>query len=102
MKEKRDLYIYLWYNKNKNKGNKKVLKDKNESNNRNNKNKQKEEGIINNYNNVDSFSNNKKIDSILVNKLLSQMNNLSVKQLSLIDVMENIQTDAQQQIESLN
>ena len=30
------------------------------------------------------------------------MNNLSTKQLSLIDVMENIQTDAQQQIKSLN
>ena len=30
------------------------------------------------------------------------MNNLSAKQLSLIDVMENIQTDAQQQIQSLN
>ena len=30
------------------------------------------------------------------------MNNLSVKQLSLIDIMENIQTDAQKQIQSLN
>ena len=30
------------------------------------------------------------------------MNNLSSKQLSLIDVMENIQTDAQQQIQTLN
>ena len=45
---------------------------------------------------------NKKYDSILVNKLLSQMNNLSIKQLSLIDAMENIQIDAQQQINSLN
>ena len=38
----------------------------------------------------------------MINKLLSQMNSLSAKQLSLIDVMENIQTDAQQQIQSLN
>ena len=30
------------------------------------------------------------------------MNSLSAKQLSLIDVMENIQTDAQQQIQYLN
>ena len=45
---------------------------------------------------------NKKFDSILVNKLLSQMNNLSIKQLSLIDAMEKIQIDAQQQIKALN
>ena len=90
------------YNKNKDKVSKKTEKDKNESNNRNNRNRQKEENIINNYKNVGPFNNNKKVDSILVNKLLSQMNNLSVKQLSLIDVMENIQTDAQQQIQSLN
>ena len=38
----------------------------------------------------------------MINKLLSQMNSLSAKQLSLIDAMGNIQTDAQQQIKSLN
>ena len=45
---------------------------------------------------------NKKVDSIMINKLLLQMNDLSVKQLSLIDVMENIQTSATQKIKSLN
>ena len=45
---------------------------------------------------------NKKIDSIMINKLLLQMNDLSVKQLSLIDVMENIQTSATQKIKELN
>ena len=46
--------------------------------------------------------NNKKVDSIMINKLLLQMNDLSVKQLSLIDVMENIQTSATQKIKVLN
>ena len=45
---------------------------------------------------------NKKVDSIMINKLLMQMNDLSVKQLSLIDVMENIQTSATQKIKALN
>jgi hypothetical protein len=45
---------------------------------------------------------NKKVDSIMINKLLLQMNDLSVKQLSLIDVMENIQTSATQKIKALN
>ena len=43
-----------------------------------------------------------KIDSVMINKLLLQMNDLSVKQLSLIDVMENIQTNATQKIKDLN
>ena len=47
-------------------------------------------------------NNNKKVDSIMINKLLLQMNDLSVKQLSLIDVMENIQTSATQKIKDLN
>ena len=38
----------------------------------------------------------------MINKLLLQMNDLSVKQLSLIDVMENIQTSATQKIKDLN
>ena len=45
---------------------------------------------------------NKKVDSVMINKLLLQMNDLSVKQLSLIDVMENIQTSATQKIKALN
>jgi len=53
-------------------------------------------------NNFRPINNNKKFDSVLLNKLLSQMNSLSAKQLSLIDAMENIQNDAQQQISSLN
>ena len=38
----------------------------------------------------------------MINKLLLQMNDLSVKQLSLIDVMENIQTSSTQKIKELN
>ena len=89
------------YNKNKDRGNKKVVKEKKEVNNKINTNNQKEKNN-NDFYNIGVVNNNKKVDSILVNKLLSQMNNLSVKQLSLIDVMENIQTDAQKQIQSLN
>ena len=86
------------YNKNKNRENKKINIQKRETNNVN-KNKQKENNKINN----EGFANkSKKLNSVLINKLLSQMNNLSSKQLSLIDVMENIQNDAQQQIQSLN
>ena len=57
---------------------------------------------INEKNNYSKNNNNKKVDSIMINKLLLQMNDLSVKQLSLIDVMENIQTSATQKIKDLN
>ena len=69
-----------------------------------NKKKENEENLKNENNNFvfGLIDKNKKVDSILINKLLSQMNNLSNKQLSLIDVMGNIQTDAQQQIQLLN
>ena len=77
------------YNKNKNIENKKINIKKRGINNVN-RNKQKE----NNKNNVGFADKNKKLDSVLINKLLSQMNNLSSKQLSLIDVMENIQNDS--------
>ena len=80
-------------NRNKDKGDKKIINQKNELNYNKNNKKNNNNGFI---------EKNKKVDSILVNKLLSQMNNLSAKQLSLIDVMENIQTDAQQQIKYLN
>ena len=65
----------------------------------NNKPKQKRENI--NTNNT-SNKKNQKVDSIMINKLLLQMNDLSVKQLSLIDVMENIQINATQKIKALN
>ena len=57
-----------------------------------------------NENNSNIAEKNKKVkvDSIMINKLLLQMNDLSVKQLSLIDVMENIQTNATQKIKDLN
>ena len=82
------------YYKVKDRGEKKINNKNGNNYNKNNKN-------INN-NTFGLVDKNKKVDSILINKLLSQMNNLSAKQLSLIDVMENIQTDAQQQIQSLN
>ena len=65
----------------------------------NNKPKQKRENI--NTNNT-SNKKNQKVDSVMINKLLLQMNDLSVKQLSLIDVMENIQINATQKIKALN
>ena len=64
-----------------------------------NKEGKKKENITNKSN---KEKNNKKIDSVMINKLLLQMNDLSVKQLSLIDVMENIQTNATQKIKDLN
>ena len=89
------------YNKNRDKdrGNKKIDNEKKEMNSIN-KNKKFEKQK--NNNNISLVDKNKKVDSFLINKLLSQMNNLSSKQLSLIDVMENIQTEAQQEIQSLN
>ena len=41
-------------------------------------------------------------DPNIINSLLSQMNSLSEKQLSLIDVMDNIQMETQGQIKQLN
>ena len=65
---------------------------------RNNKELKKKENITNQSNK----EKNKKVDSVTINKLLLQMNDLSVKQLSLIDVMENIQTNAAKKIKDLN
>ena len=65
---------------------------------RNNKELKKKENITNQSNK----EKNKKVDSVTINKLLLQMNDLSVKQLSLIDVMENIQTNATKKIKDLN
>ena len=47
-------------------------------------------------------SNKKNCDPNLINTLLLQMNSLSQKQLSLIDVMDNIQMETQGQIKQLN
>ena len=47
-------------------------------------------------------SNKKNYDPNLINTLLLQMNSLSQKQLSLIDVMDNIQMETQGQIKQLN
>ena len=86
------------YNRNKDR---KIISKKKEDNFRNN-NKNREINDNNNSLRPVDKNTNKKSDSILINKLLSQMNSLSAKQLSLIDAMGNIQTDAQQQIQSLN
>ena len=84
------------YNRNKDR---RIINKNKEDKLRNNKNREKDNN--NNSRPIDK-NKNKKVDAILINKLLSQMNSLSAKQLSLIDAMENIQTDAQQQIKSLN
>ena len=87
------------YNRNKDR---KIINKKKEDNFRNNNNKNREINDNNNSLRPVAKNTNNKVDSILINKLLSQMNSLSAKQLSLIDAMGNIQTDAQQQIKSLN
>ena len=87
------------YNRNKDR---KIINKTKEDNFRNNNNKNREINDNNNSLRPVAKNTNKKFDSILINKLLSQMNSLSAKQLSLIDAMGNIQTDAQQQIKSLN
>lgn len=45
---------------------------------------------------------NETYDANIINTLLSQMNSLSEKQLSLIDVMDNIQMETQGHIKELN
>ena len=64
---------------------------------KNNKNKNN-----NNLNNIVNDNKNKKFDSMTVNVLLSQMNSLSAKQVSLLDVMENIQVESKEEIDELN
>ena len=89
--------------------NSKIKNDKNKYNKeiktkyiKNKTGKQNENININININKKPVEKNKKVDSIMINKLLMQMNDLSVKQLSLIDVMENIQTSATQKIKALN
>ena len=55
-----------------------------------------------NSNNSVQISKNSNYDPNLIKTLLSQMNLLSEKQLSLLDVMDNIQTDTQEQIKNMN
>ena len=81
------------------------VQNKNEINKYNNEIKTKyikNKNVKRNENKKIKNEKNKKVDSIMINKLLLQMNDLSVKQLSLIDVMENIQTSATQKIKALN
>ena len=81
------------------------VQNKNEINKYNNEIKTKyikNKNVKQNENKKIKNEKNKKVDSIMINKLLLQMNDLSVKQLSLIDVMENIQTSATQKIKALN
>ena len=81
------------------------VQNKNEINKYNNEIKTKyikNKNVKQNENKKIKNEKNKKVDSIIINKLLLQMNDLSVKQLSLIDVMENIQTSATQKIKALN
>ena len=69
------------------------VQNKNEINKYNNEIKTKyikNKNVKQNENKKIKNEKNKKVDSIMINKLLLQMNDLSVKQLSLIDVMENI------------
>jgi len=81
------------------------VQNKNEINKYNNEIKTKyikNKNVKQNENKKIKNEKNKKVDSIMINKLLLQMNDLSIKQLSLIDVMENIQTSATQKIKALN
>ena len=76
------------------------LKEKSKDNNKKNINiKPKEKKVISNENKVNEVENN---ESSVINTLLSQMNSLSEKQLSLIDIMDNIQMETQGQIKELN
>jgi chromosome segregation ATPase len=56
----------------------------------------KKDNKINKENETETY------DPNILNTLLSQMNSLSEKQLSLIDVMDNIQMETQGQIKELN
>ena len=64
-----------------------------------NKNKNKFEKISTNKDNEIKI---KTYDPNIINTLLSQMNSLSKKQLSLIDIMDNVHMETQGQIKDLN
>ena len=81
--------------------NKNTIKEENNGNKRY-QNEIKTKYIKNKEKKKENINKKEKVDSVMINKLLLQMNDLSVKQLSLIDVMENIQTSATQKIKELN
>ena len=68
--------------------------------NKNEEVSKKEDKKIKTKNEIDKNKNN--YDPNIINNLLSQMNSLSQKQLSLIDIMDNIQMETQGQIKQLN
>ena len=81
--------------------NKNTIKEENNENKRY-QNEIKTKYIKSKEKKKENINKKEKVDSVMINKLLLQMNDLSVKQLSLIDVMENIQTSATQKIKELN
>ena len=91
--------------------NKKQLTTNYKKDNSNKKKEFNEDDNINDYKSYLNKNENKKVkkeneteinDPNIINTLLSQMNSLSEKQLSLIDVMDNIQMETQGQIKDLN
>ncbi len=91
--------------------NKKHLTTNYKKDNSNKKKELNEDDNINDYKSYLNKNENKKVkkeneteinDPNIINTLLSQMNSLSEKQLSLIDVMDNIQMETQGQIKDLN
>ena len=63
---------------------------------------EKKKGKIKRDNEKEKENENETYDANIINTLLSQMNSLSEKQLSLIDVMDNIQMETQGHIKELN
>ena len=63
---------------------------------------EKKKGKIKRENEKEKENENETYDANIINTLLSQMNSLSEKQLSLIDVMDNIQMETQGHIKELN
>ena len=93
------------------KKNKKKLKNENKEKEENkvkneiNLNNEKNESILNNENktNTENLNNNNNSNNTnLINILLTEVRALSNKQISLLDLMDEIQTNTQQQIEDLN
>ena len=71
-------------------------------NNNNNANIISNEEVINNANINNTSINNDKNNANLINMLLTEVRALSNKQITLLDLMDEIQTNTQEQIESLN
>ena len=73
-----------------------------ENNEKNNKNIISNEEIINKSNINNTSVNNDKNNTNLINLLLTEVRALSNKQITLLDLMDEIQTSNQEQIENLN